>query len=64
MKKTINVAGMSCSHCQNRIETALKEIGIDPVVLLDKGQVEVEYNAPVTLEQIIEKIEEAGYEAS
>lgn len=62
---TLNVEGMSCGHCQARIEKALMEIeGIERVeVSLEKAQVAVEYDQEkVGLDQIKEAIEDAGYD--
>lgn len=60
---TLQVAGMSCSHCVRAVEGALQEIGVRAKVDLDRGSVEVTYdNAKRTLEEIKEAIEEQGYD--
>ncbi|KKO55223.1 copper ion binding protein [Paenibacillus sp. DMB20] len=60
---TLNVEGMSCNHCVNSIEGALKEIGMTGKVDLTAGTVTVEYDeSKATVEQIKETIEEQGYD--
>lgn len=60
---TIKVEGMSCMHCVNSIEGALKEQNIEGHVDLKAGTVSVNYDASkVNLDQIKEIIEEQGYD--
>ncbi|WP_337035113.1 cation transporter [Paenibacillus illinoisensis] len=59
----LNVKGMSCGHCVNSIEGALKSLGVQGDVSLENGTVTVVYDEnKVTLERIKEAIEEQGYE--
>ena len=59
----LNVKGMSCGHCVNSIEGALKSLGVQGDVNLENGTVTVVYDEnKVTLERIKETIEEQGYE--
>jgi len=61
--ETLRVAGMSCSHCVNTIEGALKEIGVTGKVDLSSNTVHVEYDeTKVTLEAIKDTIEDQGYD--
>ncbi|SFL54780.1 copper chaperone [Paenibacillus sp. 1_12] len=61
--KTLHVKGMSCQHCVNSIEGALKEMGASPKVDLKNSTVEVTYNDnELTIERIKEAIEEQGYD--
>lgn len=61
--ETLRVAGMSCSHCVNTIEGALKEIGVNGKVDLSSNTVHVEYDeTKVTLEAIKDTIEDQGYD--
>ncbi|MDR6717221.1 cation transporter [Paenibacillus sp. 2003] len=61
----LNVQGMSCQHCVNSIEGALKEIGVSGKVNLSDDSVEATYDENlVSLEQIKEVIEEQGYEVA
>ncbi|MCP1427164.1 copper chaperone [Paenibacillus xylanexedens] len=56
---------MSCQHCVNSIEGALKEIGVSGKVNLSDDSVEATYDEnQVSLEQIKEVIEEQGYEVA
>lgn len=63
MEKTVlKVEGMSCSHCVQAVEGALREIGAKGEVDLESGTVQVEYdNARLSLQQIKDAIEEQGY---
>ncbi|WP_339296916.1 cation transporter [Paenibacillus sp. FSL R5-0623] len=61
----LSVQGMSCQHCVNSIEGALKEIGVSGKVNLSDDSVEATYDEnQVSLEQIKEVIEEQGYEVA
>ncbi|WNQ09599.1 cation transporter [Paenibacillus aurantius] len=64
MKKvTLKVEGMSCEHCVNSIEGALKTIGASGKVDLSGGTVAVAYDeSQLTLAAIKEAIEEQGYD--
>jgi copper chaperone len=60
---TLNVEGMSCGHCVNSIEGALKTLGAQGNVDLANESVDVLYDeSKLTLETIKEVIEEQGYE--
>ncbi|WP_054024602.1 cation transporter [Bacillus sp. FJAT-28004] len=60
---TLNVEGMSCGHCVNSIEGALKTLGAQGKVDLANESVDVVYDeSKLTLETIKEVIEEQGYE--
>lgn len=60
---TLNVEGMSCNHCVNSIEGALKTIGTQGKVDLASESVQVVFDeSNLTLETIKETIEEQGYE--
>lgn len=63
--KTLNVEGMSCMHCVNAIKNSLGSLpGIDKVdVDLTGKKVAVVFETDkVNLEQIKDKIEDAGYQ--
>ena len=61
--KTFSVEGMSCNHCVNSIEGALKQIGASGKVDLSAGTVAVEFDASkLTAAQIKEAIEDQGYD--
>ena len=63
----VNVNGMSCNHCVNTIETALKELnGVQSIKVDLKGKkVTVSFDERVgSLETIKGTIEEAGYDVA
>ena len=62
---TLAVEGMSCPSCIHHIDVALKELeGVAEVeVKLREGRVSVVHGADLPLEQLIEALREAGYEA-
>ncbi|CAM3190878.1 copper ion binding protein [Paenibacillus lupini] len=64
MKQVImNVNGMSCQHCVNSIEKAIKEIGGSALVDLSNNKVTVEYNEnKLSMDDIKTAIEEQGYD--
>ncbi len=62
---TLNVRGMSCSHCVNAVEGSVGALeGVERVkVNLEDGKVDVEYNPDiVTIEKIKETIDDQGYD--
>jgi copper chaperone len=60
---TLKVEGMSCGHCVNSVEGALKEIGASGKVNLGAKSVEIEYDeTKLSLEKIKEAIEDQGYD--
>ncbi len=62
--KVYQVKGMSCHHCKNAVESAVKAIeGVtEATVDLEKGQVTVAMVAPVSLDAISAAVDDAGYE--
>jgi copper chaperone len=61
-KVTLQVNGMSCNHCVNSVEGALKGLGASAKVDLASKSVAIEYDeANVTLATIKETIEDQGY---
>lgn len=64
---TLQVQGMSCSHCVNSIEESVGNLnGVKSVkVHLDNHTVEVEFDSnTVSLEEIKSEIEEQGYDVA
>jgi len=62
-RKTFTVEGMTCHHCEMTVERALSEI---PNIKSARANysnnfVEVEYKSEIDLNQVKEKIENAGY---
>ncbi|PRZ13813.1 copper chaperone [Laceyella sediminis] len=64
MKKVeLRVEGMSCGHCVNAIEGALKKLHAHAVVDLASKTVTVEFDEnDLSVDRIKEAIEEQGYD--
>jgi len=61
----LQVNGMSCQHCINSIEKALKEVGAKGNVDLKNNSVTVEFDeSKVSLDNVKEAIEEQGYDVN
>ena len=63
----LKVSGMTCSHCVERVEKALRnQTGVrNATVHLDSGTAEVEYEErDVVPEQLIGVVEQEGYAAT
>ncbi|MBR2570215.1 MAG: heavy-metal-associated domain-containing protein [Paenibacillus sp.] len=61
----LKVNGMSCNHCVNSIEGALKEIGVEGKVDLGEGTVAVAFDEnQLTLDAVKEVIEDQGYDVA
>lgn len=64
--KTVQIEGMSCSHCAKKVEMALKELqGVKSVkVVLEDKKAEIVSNKEIDDETIKRVIEEIGYHVS
>lgn len=64
MKKVMTIDGMTCGHCKARVEKALAGLdGVSSVVVdLSAKQATLELSAPVADEQLIEAVDDAGYD--
>lgn len=65
MKETLNVQGMTCSHCKMSVENALNKLdGVTAAeVNLDAGQVDVTFDeSKVNVAAMKEAIEDQGYD--
>lgn len=61
----LKVSGMSCNHCVNSIEGALKVIGAEGKVDLGDGTVAVAFDEnKLTLDAVKEAIEDQGYDVA
>jgi copper chaperone len=59
----LKVEGMTCGHCVNSVEGAVKELGASAKVDLAGKSVSVDFDeTKVSLEAIKEAIEEQGYD--
>jgi copper chaperone len=63
---TLTVPDISCGHCKMSIEGAVNQLdGIDSVEVSIEGRtVAVSYGDAVTLDAIIDAIEEQGYDVA
>ena len=62
----LRITGMTCSHCQAKVETALKGLNgvYSAIVDLPDGEAEVDFDDDrVTPSQLIGAVHDAGYEA-
>ncbi|QHQ62631.1 heavy metal transporter [Anaerocolumna sedimenticola] len=63
MKKIIKIEGMTCSHCQARVEKALNSItGVDAKVDLKKKAAVVSLDSDISDSVFKDAVSEAGYE--
>jgi len=63
MKKIMEINGMSCGHCQARVEKALNAIdGVEAKVELNKNRAIVTLKKEVEDQILKEAVTEAGYE--
>ncbi len=63
MKKIIKIEGMTCSHCQARVEKALNAIaGVNAKVNLKKKAAVVNLNTDISDSVFKDAVTEAGYE--
>ena len=63
MKKEITINGMSCGHCQARVEKALNAIpGVEAKVDLKKKTATVSLSGEVADEVLMNAVREAGYD--
>lgn len=60
----LRVEGMSCSHCQHAVESALLDLpGVAAATAdVSSGAVDVDTTADVTPAMLREAVEEAGYQ--
>ena len=65
MKKIIEIKGMTCEHCQGRVDKALNTIdGIDAKVDLKKNRATATYSKEVADQVIKNESKKAGYEVT
>ena len=62
-KKTLQVEGMMCAHCEARVKTALEAVPGVAAAVPDhqKGMVTLTLSAPVEDALLIRAVEEQGY---
>jgi copper chaperone len=62
----LRVTGMTCSHCQAKVEQALQGLSgvYSAIVDLPDGEAEIDFNDDsVTTEQLVAAVNKAGYSA-
>lgn len=64
MKKVMNIEGMSCSHCENRVTNTLMDLeGVESVVVnLSEKTATVEADERVNDDLLKETVEDLGFE--
>ena len=63
MKKIITIEGMSCAHCQKRVEDALNAIGgVSAKVNLKKKTAAVTLKTDVADDVLMAAVQDAGYQ--
>lgn len=65
MKKVLHIEGMTCGHCQARVEKALNALdGVEAKVNLDEKQAVVTSTGKLDEDALVHAVEEAGYEVT
>lgn len=66
MKKTLNVEGMMCEHCEARVQSALESMNqVDQAkVSHKKGTAVVKLNEEVADEALKKAVEDQGYQVT
>lgn len=63
MKKVVNIKGMTCEHCQKRVDTALNNLpGLKATVNHKKDQAILSVKGKWNEEAVRSAVNEAGYE--
>ncbi len=63
MRKVIKISGMTCAHCQARVEKALNELaGVSAKVNLKKQEAKLRLDSPVSDAVLTGAVTEAGYD--
>jgi len=62
----LNVSGMHCGHCQEKVTTALRSVAgvYSAIVDWPTGEAEVDFNDDaLTTDRLLAAVQQAGYEA-
>lgn len=63
MEKVVKIKGMTCEHCQKRVQTALDQLpNLKAEVSHKKGQALIQVEGEWTEEAVKNAVTEAGYE--
>lgn len=63
MTTTITVEGMSCSHCEQTVEEALREVSGVTDVTVDRESEQASVDSEADVTALVEAVEDAGYTA-
>ena len=65
LRTELTVGGMSCGNCVRHVQEALSEIpGVRAEVELAAGTAAVEHPATVTVQDLLDAVDEAGYDVA
>jgi copper chaperone CopZ len=64
MTTTITVEGMSCEHCEQSVEEALRGVGGVTDVTVDREAEQARVEGDADTSALVQAVEDAGYSAS
>ena len=64
MSTTITVEGMTCGHCEQTVEEALREVNGVTDVTADREAEQASVDGDADVTALVQAVEEAGYTAS
>ncbi|MBV0902843.1 CopZ family metallochaperone [Haloarcula salina] len=64
MSTTINVEGMSCEHCEQTVEEALRGVGGVTDATADREAEQASVDGDADPDALVQAVEDAGYTAS
>ena len=64
MSTTITVEGMTCGHCEQTVEDALREVSGVTDVTADREAEQASVDGDADVTALVQAVEEAGYTAS
>lgn len=63
MSATITVEGMTCGHCEQTVEDALREVSGVTDVTADRGAEQASIDGDADVTALVQAVEDAGYTA-
>ncbi|WP_144927698.1 heavy-metal-associated domain-containing protein [Halorubrum salsamenti] len=64
MTQTITVEGMTCGHCEQTVEDALREVSGVTDATADRETEQASVDGDVNVTELVQAVEDAGYTAS
>jgi copper chaperone CopZ len=64
MSQTITVEGMTCEHCEQTVEKALKDVGGVAAATADRETESATIEGSAETDALVSAVTEAGYDAS